>query len=684
MTSLWVREFAGGLDTRRLPETTPGSALMEGKDGHVDKGGQFEKRAAFVSVYTLPAGTIGLAYDRNSLVVFGTATTPTGLPSGVKYQQLVHPVTPALALTSIPSFDLYAGLVYVVAEYSDGSINHFYNGAVVTSFADGRARASFQVTGGTVIPAVEAVGSFEVTGGSSGVGVQITALKINAVNIISGAVAFGENNADTAAAIATNINNYTSSPDYTAIAFGQTVSIEAVATGPAINGKAILATVSGGMTIGNSQNMAGGADAVASTLTMLSVNGVAIISGPVLWATSHSVTATAIATAINAFTAVSYYTATAVDDTVDIIAVTSGIGENGNVVAFSLANGLVVAPSTGLVLSGGTVSTLVPGTFVRTIGSRMHCVSGPNEHFSGIQRPTLWTTATTGAGFIDMSTYVSGAESLVSLETYQKYVAVFAARVIQIWYFDSNPALNSRFQVLNNTGTGSARSVTPFGDNDLFYLDESGIRSLRARDSSNSAATTDIGVPVDSLIVAKLNSLTTAERKQVIGLIEPRESRFWLIMKDEIFVFSYFPGSKVSAWSTYAPGFVVTDAVVFNRRLYVRSGDKIYAYGGIGATLTYDKTVATCRVPYLDGETPWQRKKFISMDVAALGEWQTDISFRPNDTTVQEAGPTFAGTSYGLDLVPLTGEATHISVRFRSVGGGPAKIGAFILHYEEM
>lgn len=684
MTTLWVREFTGGLDTRRLPETTLGSSLIEAVNGHVDRGGQFEKRAAFVAAYTLPAGTLGLAYDRNSLVVFGTGAEPPGMPAGVRYQRVEHPTTPALTLVTVPSFDLYAGLVYVVAEYSDGSIYHFYNGTAVADFADGRARTSFQVTGGSIMPATPAVGSFEVTGGSSGVGNQVADLTIDGVSVISGPVAFGANNADTAADIAADINGYTSSPNYTATSSGQTVTITAAATGPLINGKAIIATLDGDVTTGNHQNMAGGANAVSSTLTSLTVNGIAIISGSVAWATSHSATASAIATAINAYTSSPDYTATAVGDAVNVIAAATGVAENGKAIAFGLANGFAVTPSSGLTLSGGTASALVPGTFVRTIGSRMHCVSGPNEHFSGIQQPTKWTTDTTGAGFIDMSTYASGAETLMALGTYHSYVAVFAARVIEIWYFDSDPALHKRFQSLNNTGTESPLSITAFGDNDLFYLDESGVRSLRARDSSNSAATADVGVPVDSLISAKLDSLTDAEQRQVIGLIEPHDKRFWLVMKDEIFVFSHFPGSKISAWSKYTPGFSITGAVIFNTRVYVRSGNTIYAYGGTGVTLTYDGTVADVRVPYLDGNAPWESKRFSALDVAAVGEWQTKIGLRPDDITVEEDGPIFSGTTYHLDRVPLDGHSTHISLRFRSVGSGAAKLGAFVVHYEPL
>jgi hypothetical protein len=67
--------------------------------------------------------------------------------------------------------------------------------------------------------------------------------------------------------------------------------------------------------------------------------------------------------------------------------------------------------------------------------------------------------------------------------------------------------------------------------------------------------------------------------------MEPTTGRFWLIFSDVIFVLSVFEGSKISAWSTYTPAvnnvaFDIDDAAPFNKKVYVRSGDTIYASAG--------------------------------------------------------------------------------------------------------
>jgi hypothetical protein len=691
MGTIWIREFTGGLDTRRMPEATSGGVLVRARNGHITRGGEFEQRAAFVPTYELPAGTVGMFYNLTGIVVFGHLAAPAGLPFGVSYQRLQHP-TPSIALVAILSADLNAGKIYAVGEFADGSVFHFYDGTRVTDWYDGRARATFEVTGGAVSAAVAATGSFEITGGTSGAGNNITAVNIDGVNILGATVAHTGSNISTAAAIAAQINSFISTPNYSAMSNGQTVVISASAPGIAPNGKAVVPIVSGTVTVGSSAAMSGGANATASRVLDIKVNGVSIISAPITWASSNEDTAAAIAAAINSYVSPPDYTAAVVGASVSIAATAAGPGSNGYIVAFTLAEGFEVTPAAPVMANGSsTTNTYQPGEFVKTIGQKMYSTSGPNTHFSGIKEPTKWTTDVVGAGFIDMSSETSGSEELTALARYQNQVAIFAARVVQIWYFDPDPELNRQSQILNNTGTDSPRSVTEFGDTDLFYLDESGLRSLRARDSSNAAATTDIGVPVDDLVVAKLTTLTENERRQVVGLIEPKNGRFWLIMRNTAFVFSFFNGAKVSAWSTYdmttqdadgepAP-FNVDEAVVFNRRVHLRSGNTIYVYGGLAGS-TYDETEAEAWLPYLDADDPTRMKTFTGLDVALRGLWQASAAMDPIDETTEDLIGIFDETTYNRDKNPFTHQATHVSLRFRSQGIGPHRLGACVIHYE--
>ncbi len=694
MGSIWVREFTGGLDTRRMAECTPGGVLIQATNGHITRGGEFEKRAAFVNDYTLPAGTVGLAYTRTGIVVFGHGTTPGGLPSGVSYQRLRHP-DGTTVLLSVPSWDLNKGKIYAVGVFADGSRHHFYDGVRVEDWFDGRARASFRVTAGGINQALGATASFTITGGTAGGGNQITSITVNSVTITSGVEAFDTDFATTAAAVADNINTHTSTPDYAADSDGATVTITALTAGAAQNGLAVAITVGGDVTVDDASiALADGTDQTISAVTGITVNGVDIIFTSVEWTTDNATTAAAIADLIDATSTSPEYGAFSNGDQVVIEAATQGESENGNVVLVALANGFGITPATGIAMAGGAEveDTFDPGTFARTIGSKVYSVSGPNMHFSGIQLPTGWTTDNVGAGFVDMSSQSSGFEELKALARYQNNVAVFAETGVQIWYVDPDPTLNRHSQTLDNTGTISPRSVTQFGDSDLFYLHGSGLRSLRARDSSNAASTTDIGSPVDDLIVAAISDMTIDERDRVIGLIEPGAGRFWLIVGTEIYVFSFFSGAKVSAWSKYlttdsaGEEFTVTDAVVFARRVHLRAGNTIYVYGGLGATAEYDATEAVAQIPYLDADKPWQEKQLTGFDAAGIGAWRVYAAMNPNNLEAQDVVAEFtdviANTTFGESRLPLQGSTNHISLIFKSQNDGYAKLGSCVIHFD--
>lgn len=680
MGTIWVREFSGGLDSRRLPETTKGGALLRAEDGHINRGSEFEQRAAFVKVYSLPAGaTKGMAFTKTQMVVFGKGTTPAGLPSTVSYQHVVHPVDPTLEISRIQSWELFEGKIYVVVQFEDGSLYHFYDGVRVANYDEKRARTLMTFTGGTT-------------------GDEVVSITIDGVDILGSAVPWAGSAAQMADAVANEINSHLSSPDYTAVAYGARVAILAAVHGAAYNGLAVSVTAPGISYSLSSTSLAGGSDgagAIASTVltltggtgtdtvTSIKVGGIEILGATVTFNTDLATTAGLIAAQITAFVSNPEYTAVAAGADITISAALVGALWNGLTVA-TTSSGLTF--SAAAALSGGADITYQSGKFVRTGNQKIFGLTESEWHFSGIKAPTEWISQnTTGAGFVDLSNEASNTETLTAIAKYQKNQAIFSYRNIQIWYADPDPANNVQVQVLNNTGTRSPHSVTQYGDNDLFYLDESGVRSLRARDASNAAATTDIGVPVDTLVIEKLQSLTFDQREDIVSLIEPSSGRYWLIMRDTIFVFSFFREASVSAWSRYNPGFVTDVADVFNRRVYLRSGDDIYVYGGLGSVPVYDSTQPVAWLPYLDADKPTVRKTMTGIDVACRGEWLVEIGLNPQNLDASDKICTVVDSTYVGPEMPALGESTHFGLRLTCLKGPsaskPAVLSAAALHF---
>ena len=93
MPYILVEDFRAGLDTRRTEITSiPGSARTL-TNCHISRGGEIEKRKAFVTYATLPTGTHGLATAGGQVYVFGSGATPdmSSVPENVNYIRFQPP-----------------------------------------------------------------------------------------------------------------------------------------------------------------------------------------------------------------------------------------------------------------------------------------------------------------------------------------------------------------------------------------------------------------------------------------------------------------------------------------------------------------------------------------------------------------------------------------------------------------
>lgn len=686
MSYFVIDDHRAGLDRRRLKVTTRAGALIDAQDCVITRGAEIEKRKAFVSKYSLPEDdTVGLFELDGSLYVFGEAATPSGIPSGVTYQRLEHPSSSAMEeLLQAEEFD---GKIYAVARFVDGSVRHYYDGTEVTDWFDGAARASFSITGGTVYAGVKASSSFSITGGTVGAPNKITSITVDGVEVLGSEVAFTTDNATTAAAVAAQIASHTADPDWTAANDSAEVTITAPNAGTDMNGLAVVVTVAGDVTASSPANTAGGV--VANAITGITVNGVEVLGTPVLWGTSNAATAAAVVAQIESYTSSPDYGGAQSGNSVTIVADDAGTGANGYVVAIT-ATGDVSLSSTSATMAGGasTSSSFEPGEFVKTIQSKMYALSGTLMHFSGVNAPTVWQDdpGSPGAGFTNLASYSAKGGDLKAIETYFGDVAIIAERNVQIWNVDPDPEQNSWIQTLQNTGTQSPRSVVAFGDNDVFYLGRSGVRSLRARDSSNAAYVSDVGTSIDPYISELRETLTDAQIADAVGVMEPDDGRYWLALGSKILVFSFFPDAKVAAWTVFnAPG-QVTDFAVIEGQVYMRVGDTIYLYGGDDGD-TYDTTEAVATLPFMDVDVAATVKGWMGLDIACLGEWEIgtntvlpneeDPSQDPDyELVARVIGPTFDAGEMGM-----VGGSTHISLKFTSKGSGRAVLGKVVVHY---
>ena len=636
---------------------------------------------------TLTKASHGMA-DDTVVRLTTTDTLPTGFALATDYY-VVSSTTNTFKLAAAESGT-------AISFTGTGTGTHSYQSAIamnrIIQQYDGRARVGFSVTGGdaTETTGTAAVGTVVVNAGTQYAGNDLLYLRVDNVDLISGTVAHTGDNNTTAAAIATAINARESVPNYTATSSTTTVTITAADKGTVPNGKAITSSTQGDFGLANGTSpLAGGVDNAITNITM---DGISIIRDPILWEDSHSNTAQKIADEINSTATSPEWEAVANGAVVTIIAETQGAAVNSyyNGVAHveTKTGDLATTNPTQTVTSGGAsiTSGQQAGSYIYSNKYAIHSLEESTWRWCGVGDPTQWTgTATAainsapGAGFQVLSNHARNSEELMAMSTYYENMAILAQDCIQIWFSDPDPNVIQLVQVLNNTGTIASKSVIAIGDSDVFYLARSGIRSLKSRDSSNAAYIGDIGNSIDSIIISAVQE-DDADGRDACGILDPRSGRYYLAIGLKVYVFSYFPSSKVSAWSVYEPGFVIEDWAFDGRQILCRSGDKIYSLGGINDN-EYDSCKVTVQLPFLDASTPATDKMWSGLDLVSSSTWTIKVGGDPTDIEANELAATINKITYGLGRVGLSTTSTHIALKLENEQAGAAKLGTLTVHY---
>jgi hypothetical protein len=199
------------------------------------------------------------------------------------------------------------------------------------------------------------------------------------------------------------------------------------------------------------------------------------------------------------------------------------------------------------------------------------------------------------------------------------------------------------------------------------------VRSLRARTGTNIAGVNDVGTPIDTVISDWTKTLTDAQVEQSVSVVEPVDGRFWLAIGTRVFVFTYFPTKKISAWSYYEPGFAFTDLVTQLDRVFGRAGDTVYIYGGVDNN-TYDSAPVLCEFPFLSGGKPGTYKFIKGIDIAAQGAWNVRLLVNPEDENDWVDVGDISGTTFLQPNIAAVGHSSYIAPRLVNQAPGYASI----------
>jgi hypothetical protein len=702
MPYIQLEDIRKGMDRSKVSRVNSelGSAWTI-KNAHLTRGGDIERRKSLVKLDDFPSTTKGLFAINDTLYTVGYDASQAGnVPSGVIHILTQHPAPlTSNALIKVLDAEPFDGKLYSISQFADGNIYHFYdtnrvtdwdslsatigsnnavaaaletaidNSAAVSALASSNTITITAAVAGTpftistqainngsindqtlnavttqpnVAGVTEVVASadIEVTGGTSSAGInQITSITVDGVEILSSAVNWTTSNSNTASLLKTQIDAYTSSPEYDTQVTGSTLTIKAKpTTGATPNGFVVVVTVAGDVTVDADTVLSGGVTAVTAVAQIVTVT----VGGTFEEADQFIVT----------------------------------------------INGTEIYTVTGA--GSGT------GTTAQTFKKKLYSVASSNLYFSALNAPTQWNSGI-DPGFINMASETAGAETLVATAEYQGSMAVFSKNQIRIWNISEDSDENVPLQTLQNTGAIAQGSVIPYGNNDVFYLANSGIRSIKARDSSNAAYVSDVGTKIDSHVRDFINSLSESDIEAAVGIIEPVDGRYWLAIASDadkttrISVLSFFPSNKISAWSYYDLDVKITHLVRVADRIYARATDEdgndgLYIYGGL-ANNTYpvdgvDPVVI--ELPFLSAKNPAGFKDLSGFDILASNQWQVDLLPDINNMNVIVSQGITSQSTYGSPKFGVQGTGSLYGINLTCSKAGPATLSALALHYNSI
>lgn len=625
-----VKDFERGLDARRMIETTEAGSLIKAKNCVITRGGEIEKRKAFLPDAALPDNTYGLYaedIEGGSFHVWGSAAPPVMPDPRVQYHQLVHP--DGHDMNWINCVRYFNRKFFVIAHFVNGDSLAYYDGVLVTDdppptdepptdpevpepdpypISQGRATTSFELwKNNQEASTINAIRAVKITGA----GVPPTYDSHPVIDPATTIPILADEGAGSICdKIVAAVNGYAGTPKFHAKRDGRRVYISFAEKNADHNGYFL--------TVGVAANKTVYIDPKPPTFS-------------------------------------------------------GGESSTG------------AAPNIPIPQSNPS-GIYTPGIYALQHKYKMYAAGGQTGklNISALNNPQYWAEGVTGAGFIDF-TKTGGRHTAnpVSLAVFQDKLAIFAGKAVHIWRMDADLVASSEVGILHNTGTFAARSVEEFGNTDVFYLDQNGVRSLQSRELTGEAFSSDVGNPIDEIVRQQYRDMGNFFWLS-ISVVDPEDGRFILAMANRLFVFSFFSKTKISAWTEWDVDFLIEDMVTDSARVYVRDRNTIYSYGDRDHTAEqYDSTEVEVQLPYLNAGKPAHHKDIFGVDVALENKWKVEFGLDYSDPSRLETVGHLDSTTYRQQRIPVQAYGTHVSFKLTCSEPGYARIGNLAFHYRE-
>lgn len=309
---------------------------------------------------------------------------------------------------------------------------------------------------------------------------------------------------------------------------------------------------------------------------------------------------------------------------------------------------------------------------------KMYAASGANVNYCKTGDCRDWT-AVADAGFLPAGLQATGSDQVTALGQFQKSLVVFFSDSAQVWSVSSNPLANDLTGTVENVGTIYARAARA-SSGDLFFLSQSGFRSISLLVLTANLQDADVGNPIDDLVVPSFGATDDP-----LSIYYPKLGQWWCINGATVWPYSYSVTSKLKAWSEFTFPVSIDDATVLNQELYVRSGNDVYKVdksifkdGGSSIPLV------DVQMYYQDAKLPNVVKQFTGQKHICKGTPTVSYLFAADDQTLESAGYELPAITEPDVIYPVELCATRIAPHYRHQKDEDFELSMTSLLYEKL
>jgi hypothetical protein len=290
-----------------------------------------------------------------------------------------------------------------------------------------------------------------------------------------------------------------------------------------------------------------------------------------------------------------------------------------------------------------------------------------------------WTTAN-DAGFLPAGLNARGSDEVTSINIFSdRSLAVFFSDNAQLWAVDPSPANMSLTSNIEGVGTLYHRAGGPVS-RDLFFLAQTGYRSMSFTSLTNNLQDADVGSAIDKLV---RDSVSASD--DPIALYYPKLGQFWSINADRVWAYSFSRTSKISAWSDFRLPFDVDDACVLNQELYIRSGDEVFMISdSVYKDWTSDIPLVDIEMYFQDGKKPGVLKQWLGMDVIGTGTPTISFFYDASDPTLETQELEYPAITEPGEKYPVELMSKRIAPHIQHQKDEEFELNSLMLYFEDL